>query len=140
MPANPLQTTIAIGGKLQASLPAAVRQANLQLMALNRSVMQVNASMTSMSKRWVTGLLGLAGITGIAAVVKEGISLAKEEAGTRAALNNLITNQNKLRGIGLEQSKEQVEMLERQAKALQEQSGIYSGVILKGDAYLVLLC
>ena len=136
MPANLLQTTIAIGGKLQASLPAAVRQANLQLMALNRSVMQVNASMTSMSKRWVTGLLGLAGITGIAAVVKEGISLAKEEAGTRAALNNLITNQNKLRGIGLEQSKEQVEMLERQAKALQEQSGIYSGVILKGDAYL----
>jgi hypothetical protein len=133
---NPLAVTIAVGGKLQASLPATVRAANMQLLALNRSVIRINESMTAMGRRAVTGVLGLAGITGIVEVMKEGLNLAKEEAGVRAALNNLIANQNKLRGIGVQQSREQVEMLERQAKALQEQTGIYSGVLLKGDAYL----
>ena len=133
---NPLQTTIAIGGKLQASLPQAVRQANLQLMQLNRSVARVNESMTHMGRRMVTGLLGLAGIGGIAEVARHSVELAKEEAGVRAALNNLIANQNKLRGIGLEQSKQRVELLERQARRLQGQTGIYSGLLLKGDVYL----
>jgi len=38
---NPLQATIAIGGKLQSSLPQAIRAANLQLLNLNRGVMRV---------------------------------------------------------------------------------------------------
>ena len=62
---NPLAVTIAVGGKLQASLPATVRAANMQLLALNRSVIRINESMTAMGRRAVTGVLGLAGITGI---------------------------------------------------------------------------
>jgi hypothetical protein len=117
-------------------MPQAVKLANLQLLSLNRSVMRVNENMTLMGRRMVTGLLGLAGLTGTVALAKQSLDVAKEEGATRAALNNLIMNANRLRGIGLEQSKQQVEMLERQAKVLQESSGIYSGIILKGDAYL----
>jgi hypothetical protein len=98
--------------------------------------MRVNESMTAMGRRALTGLLGLAGVAGVTEVAKHGPELAKEEAGVRAALNNLIANQNKLRGISLQQSREQVELLERQARTLQGQSGIYSGVLLKGDVYL----
>ena len=136
MPANPLSTTIAIGGKLQASLPAAVRAANLQLLQLNRSVTKVNESFLHLGRHAITGLLGLAGIGAVVEVARESVELAKEEAGVRAALSNLIMNQNKLRGVGVQQSREQVELLERQARALQHQTGIYSGVILKGDVYL----
>ena len=132
MPTNPLQAVIAIGGKLQASLPQSVRLANIQLMSLQRTTMKVNAEMTHLGRRWAAGLLGLAGVAGIAEVIREGVALSKEEAGTQAALNNLIANQNRLRGISAQQSKEQVEALERQAKVLQEQSGIYSGTLLKG--------
>ena len=131
MPANPLQTIIAIGGKLQASLPQAVRAANLQLMSLNRTAMQVNSQMAHMGKRMVTGLLGIAGITGVVEVARHSVELAKEEVNVRAALNNLIANQNRLRGVGVQQSKQQVDLLERQARALQEQTGVWSGVLLK---------
>jgi hypothetical protein len=102
---NPLQTTIAIGGRLQASLPQAILAANLQLLNLNRGVMRVSESMTLMGRRAVTGLLGLAGIAGITEVAKHGLELAKEEAGVRAALNNLVANQKKLRGISLPRSR-----------------------------------
>ena len=74
----------------------------------------------------------------MAEVARRGVELAKEEAGVTAALNNLIANQNRLRRVGLVQSKEQVELLERQPRVLQGQTGVYSGLLLKGDVYLAI--
>jgi hypothetical protein len=43
--ATNLQTTIAIAGKLNASLPASVKAANLQLMSIAKTSQRVSATM-----------------------------------------------------------------------------------------------
>ena len=108
----------------------------MQLVSLQQSAVKANASLVGLGK----GLLGFSAsflaFEGIKGFLKESIALSKEEAGTHAALLAIITNQNKLRGIGVGQSVKEVEQIERQAKALQEMSGIYKGVFMHGAAQL----
>ena len=58
---SPLQTTIAIGGKLLSSLPPSVRAANMQLLALKQTTIRVNQNMASMGNRLATGEPGVRG-------------------------------------------------------------------------------
>ena len=133
---QPLQTMIAIGGKLQSSLGQSIKAANLQLQSLNATAMRVNASMASIGRRLATGVLSAAGIYGVVQVMRESVNLARQEEDVRIALTNLIANQNRLRGISVEQSQAQVALLEKQSTILEAQSGIYHTTILHGATTL----
>jgi hypothetical protein len=127
MAIQPIQSQINIGGRLLSTMPAAVKGAQLQLLALRSSAIRANSTLMGLGK----GLLGFGAsflaFEGVKSFIKESIDLAKEEKGVHAALLLTITNQNKARGMGAEQAKalgkEQVEAIERTSKALQEQSG-----------------
>ena len=126
-----IATMLSIGGKLLPSFGGAINTSKLGLMSLQAQAVKTNTALTGIGR----GLLGFAGsflaFESIKSFLNESIKLSKEEAGTTAALTALITNQNRLKGVGVEQSKRQVEQIERQAKALQEMSGIYKGIFLK---------
>jgi hypothetical protein len=123
MAIQPVVSQINIGGRLLSTMPAAIRGAQLQLTALRSSVIRTNTTLMGLGK----GLLGFGAsflaFEGVKSFLKTSIDLAKEEKGTHAALLLTITNQNKLRGIGVEQSKAQVEAIENANKALENQTG-----------------
>ena len=52
------------------------------------------------------------------------------------ALSEMLTHQNALRGIGIQQSRLQVEAIERQAKMLESQTGVWRDTFTRGAAIL----
>jgi hypothetical protein len=136
MATTAIATNITIGGHLLSSFGGAIRNSKLGLMSLQSTAIKVNSSITGIGK----GLLGLGGsflaFEGIKSFLMESVKLSKEAGATTAALTAIVTNQNKLRGIGAEQSKAQVEAIERQSKALMEQTGIYKEIFTHGAATL----
>ena len=134
--ANEIHTFVSIGGKLNASLGGAVRGANLQLLSLTKQATRTNTALAGLGKTIIGYGAGLLAIGGATEFFKKSLEISKEEKGVVAALGGLIAHQNALRHVSLEVSKEQTESIIKQAEALQQQSGIYAGIYVKGAATL----
>ena len=114
-----------IGGVLNASLARSVRNANLQLLSIQKTSLRVSESIRNMGRGILTGLGAGLAIEGMSGFFAESIKLGKQEQLVMVALGDQIAHTNALRGIGLGVSRQQTKAIEEQAKALQEQTATY---------------
>ena len=129
--------TLQIAGQINSSLG---RSFNFATQGLRRLQTQATATTVALS-RIGRGFLGLAALgggfaafAGINAFMSNAVRLGKEQENTTLSLQNLLINNLKLRHQNVLLAGQELKAIEAQAQALQEQTGIYSQVLIKGAA------
>jgi hypothetical protein len=112
-----------IGAKLLGSFSGAMRQAMTRLQKLQWTARNTMRAIGLMGAA-LTGLAIGAGITAAGLVLRKIFSGAeaayKNSLEVQTQLGTIIENNNKLHGIGVEQSKQDVELLSKQAEEMQK--------------------
>lgn len=144
MPINAINIAIALTGAVSASLPRSINTTISNLQRLQNQARRTAMTFAGLNLgRFGGGLLGLGAAGGGYAafasfrnMMEESVRLAKEQENVTALLTVQLREQARLRHQDLGIADAQLGAIQKQARALQEQTGIYQNVYLKGAAIL----